>query len=317
MVTEMVDDAAGFLDGQVDDLRSLLEDVAALGHEAAPVPGAELARLLSGTPAVLRPVRGPLLPRAVRVRRRAAGVAAAAVSGLSVTGAAAVANELPVPMQRVVAHVSEAYLPFSFPRPVDVPTGRVPAASGSEATGDDRDAGRDTIGRAGSATGHDPRPDAFGGRAQRPGDSSGTVPSAWQGATQVSSDGPGARVDSSAPGSTPGSRTTPAGHGYAARSGQDSRETKEPKGPVRAGSTVPERGDRSGTGPRPDTGTAPAVGKGAHGFGPDSRRTDHGAATTATERSGRTARPTSPRAEPSGSTPGTGSSADGAGHGAG
>jgi hypothetical protein len=126
VVNEIVQDAAEFLDGEVDDLLSFLDDVAALGNEAAPTPSAELARLLAGTPALrqVRPAHRPSVPRPVRVRRRVAGLAAAAVAGLSVTGAAAVANELPPSMQRAVAHFAEHYLPFSLPRPVgDPPVG--------------------------------------------------------------------------------------------------------------------------------------------------------------------------------------------------
>ena len=92
-ITEMLDDAAEFLDGGVDDLHFFLDDVAALGSEAAPTPSAELAELFAGTPLVrqVRPVRRPLPTRKVRVRGRDAGLAAAAVAGFSVTGAAAFA----------------------------------------------------------------------------------------------------------------------------------------------------------------------------------------------------------------------------------
>ena len=139
-ITEMLDDAAEFLDGGVDDLHFFLDDVAALGSEAAPTPSAELAELFAGTPLVrqVRPVRRPLPTRKVRVRGRVAGLAAAAVAGFSVTGAAAFANELPVPMQRVVAHFSESYLPFAFPRPVgDPPADGGTVTPGSPAQGGD------------------------------------------------------------------------------------------------------------------------------------------------------------------------------------
>lgn len=118
VITEMIDDVAEFLDGQVDDLRSFLDDVVALGQEAAPAPDAELVRLLAGASAIRPVVRRPVVPRPVRIRRRLAGLSAAAVAGLSLTGAAALANELPASLQRAVAHFSESYLPFDLPRPV-------------------------------------------------------------------------------------------------------------------------------------------------------------------------------------------------------
>ena len=52
----MVADAEEFLDGGLDDLLSFLDDLAALGSEAAPTPSAELAGLFAGTQLV-RPAR--------------------------------------------------------------------------------------------------------------------------------------------------------------------------------------------------------------------------------------------------------------------
>ena len=117
VVADLVADAQEFLDGGVVQLTELLEEVAAYGDRPVPTPSPELALLLAGrpTPTTARPDR-PHAPRA-RIRGMVAGLAAAAVSGLSLTGAAAVANELPVSIQRAVAHFSEQYLPFSFPRP--------------------------------------------------------------------------------------------------------------------------------------------------------------------------------------------------------
>ena len=123
VVADLVDDAREFLDGGTAELTELLEGVAAYGDRPAPAPSAELALLLAGRPAATAP--GRATPARVRTRRLVAGLAAAAVSALSVTGAAAVANELPVPVQRAVAHFSEQFLPFSFPRPAgDRPAGR-------------------------------------------------------------------------------------------------------------------------------------------------------------------------------------------------
>lgn len=123
VVAELVDDAREFLDGGTAALTELLEGVAAYGDRPVPAPSAELALLLAGRPAATAP--GRATPARARTRRLVAGLAAAAVSALSVTGAAAVANELPVPVQRAVARFSEQFLPFSFPRPAgDRPAGR-------------------------------------------------------------------------------------------------------------------------------------------------------------------------------------------------
>lgn len=136
VVADLVADAQEFLDGGVVQLTELLEEVAAYGDRPVPTPSPELALLLAGrsAPTTARPDR-PHAPR-VRIRGMVAGLAAAAVSGLSLTGAAAVANELPVPIQRAVAHFSEQYLPFSFPRPNDDP----PAGFGATSTRRDPDA---------------------------------------------------------------------------------------------------------------------------------------------------------------------------------
>lgn len=114
-VGELIEDAREFLDGPVDDLVALLDGLGMLGSGEAPGPGPELAALLGGRQ-VARPVEGHVR-RARRTRRVVAGLAAAAVAGLSVTSAAAVANELPRAMQRAVARFSEDYLPFTFPQP--------------------------------------------------------------------------------------------------------------------------------------------------------------------------------------------------------
>jgi hypothetical protein len=118
VVDDLVDEASELFDGPLDGLVAVLEEIASLGDVEAPTPSAELALLLAGRPAeTRRPVR--------RSHRRLApvlgGLAAAAVTGLTLTGTAAYANELPPSMQRVVAHLSEDYLPFTFPRPVGDP----------------------------------------------------------------------------------------------------------------------------------------------------------------------------------------------------
>ena len=118
VVDDLVDEASELFDGPLDGLVAVLEEIASLGDVETPTPSAELALLLAGRPAeTRRPVR--------RSHRRLApvlgGLAAAAVTGLTLTGTAAYANELPPSMQRVVAHLSEDYLPFTFPRPVGDP----------------------------------------------------------------------------------------------------------------------------------------------------------------------------------------------------
>jgi hypothetical protein len=146
VIADMLADAQEFLGGDVDELTALLDEFASYGEQPVPAPSPELALLLAGRPAApaSRPER-PAVPVRVRARRAVAGLAAAAVSGLSVTGAAAVANELPAPMQRAVAHFSEQYLPFSFPRPAGdppVPGGSVGTAPGQDGAGTDPAPGR-------------------------------------------------------------------------------------------------------------------------------------------------------------------------------
>ena len=123
VVDDLVDEASELFDGPLDGLVAVLEEIASLGDVETPTPSAELALLLAGRPAeTRRPVR--------RSHRRLApvlgGLAAAAVTGLTLTGTAAYANELPPSMQRVVAHLSEDYLPFTFPRAGRRPAGSAP-----------------------------------------------------------------------------------------------------------------------------------------------------------------------------------------------
>jgi hypothetical protein len=152
VIADMLADAQELLDGGVDELTALLDEVASYGEQPVPAPSPELALLLAGRPAAppARPQR-PLVPVRLRARRTMAGLAAAAVSGLSLTGAAAVANELPAPMQRAVAHISEQHLPFSFPRPVGdppVPGGLVGTAPGQDGAGTDAAPGQAETGAA-------------------------------------------------------------------------------------------------------------------------------------------------------------------------
>lgn len=138
VIADMLADAQAFLDGGVDELTALLDEVASYGDQPVPAPSPALALLLAGRPAATAPrPQRPAVPVRLRTRRAMAGLAAAAVSGLSLTGAAAVANELPAPMQRAVAHFSEQYFPFSFPRPLGDPpvpggpVGTVPGQGGA------------------------------------------------------------------------------------------------------------------------------------------------------------------------------------------
>jgi hypothetical protein len=145
VVDDLVDDAAELFDGPLDDLVAVLEEIASLGDVEAPTPSAELALLLAGRPAAAhRPARRTASGRWVPARghRRLApvlgGLAAAAVAGVTLTGTAAYANELPPSVQRVVAHLSEDYLPFTFPRPLGdppAPERATPRGAGARSSG--------------------------------------------------------------------------------------------------------------------------------------------------------------------------------------
>jgi hypothetical protein len=109
------------------ELEPLLAALRGLEPAEAPEPSAELAALLAS-------------PRSrARGRRTAAAIgAAAALGSLTVTGVAAAANELPEPAQRFVSQLSERYLPFEFPRPVqgtpeDAEPGVVPGKQAPDA----------------------------------------------------------------------------------------------------------------------------------------------------------------------------------------
>ena len=167
VIADMLADAQEFLDGGIDELAALLDEFASYGEQPVPAPSPELAQLLAGRPAAPAPrPQRPAVPVRLRTRRAMAGLAAAAVSGLSLTGAAAVANELPAPMQRAVAHFSEQYLPFSFPRPVGdppVPGGSVGTAPGQDGAGSGAAPGRAETGTP--ETGQGAHGDASRGRA--------------------------------------------------------------------------------------------------------------------------------------------------------
>ena len=151
VVADMLADAQQFLDGGVDELSALLDEFASYGDQPVPAPSPELALLLAGRPAASAPrPQRPAVPVRLRTRRTIAGLAAAAVSGLSLTGAAAVANELPAPIQRAVAHFSEQYLPFSFPRPVGDPP--LPGGSAGTEPGQDGAGTGSTQGREETST---------------------------------------------------------------------------------------------------------------------------------------------------------------------
>ncbi|MEO5711212.1 MAG: hypothetical protein ABIQ59_15500 [Nocardioidaceae bacterium] len=281
MITEMIEDAAEFLGGRVDDLQSFLDDVAALGDETAPTPGDELALLLAGTPVAsqvqrVRPLRRPVVSGPVRVRRRLAGLAAAAVAGLSLTGAAAFANELPSPVQRAVAHFSEAYLPFDFPRPVgDAPAvvpddGGISTAPGPDA-GHDGDAppahrkaatpgsGTKGVGRTGttphSATGaNGPRPHGASGGASSGRTSDGDGSTQQPGGHRTSSNGDasgqasvagGAGTEAGTPvGAEPGTRSgAGSGAGAGSASGSGTGRAKKSHGRAFAGTGNAGTGD--------------------------------------------------------------------------
>ena len=177
VVIEMVADVEEFLDAEgLEQVHGLLDDLASLAETEPPAPSDELALLLAGR------VRGVDQVAAGRSRRRearqarrdraatphhrrraVAGLAAAAVASLTLTGVAAVANELPPGMQRAVAHFSERYLPFQVPRPAGDPPAPQQVGDGSQGTGS-TGPGSDT---AGGQRGHGASEDAANHPARR------------------------------------------------------------------------------------------------------------------------------------------------------
>jgi hypothetical protein len=105
--TAQILEESGLPPEAASELEPVLAALRGLEPAEAPEPSAELAALLAS-------------PRSrARGRRTAAAIgAAAALGSLTVTGVAAAANELPEPAQRFVSQLSERYLPFEFPRPV-------------------------------------------------------------------------------------------------------------------------------------------------------------------------------------------------------
>jgi hypothetical protein len=106
----------GTFDGALDDpaFAGLLAELRELAERPAPPVGPELAAILAGD---LPPAVAPL--EAARARRRR--TASAVVIGLVSTGvlaggiSAAAADELPAPVQRVVARVVNTITPFEIP----------------------------------------------------------------------------------------------------------------------------------------------------------------------------------------------------------
>lgn len=245
-IADMLTDAQEFLDGGVDELTALLDELASYGDQPVPAPSPELALLLAGRPAGPAPCpQRPVVPVRLRTRRTIAGLAAAAVSGLSLTGAAAVANELPAPIQRAVAHFSEQYLPFSFPRPVGDP----PLRDGSAATEPAQDGvgtgstqGRQQTGTANTGPGVDGGESrGRGAPVTRPTRTSGS-PTGRTGKTGAA--GPTGAAGHAGPATGRGhAGTTPDTHADVVRGGEDDpvdpesdRLTPPPRGHAHAGS---------------------------------------------------------------------------------
>ena len=120
MVTELLEESWATA-AEAEDLTAFLESLVVLGGADAPSPSDELTVLLAGWRAPtsdqrrIRPIKGN---RPVGSTRRAVvGASALALAAAVTTGAAAAANELPDPIQRMVAELSERYLPFDIPRP--------------------------------------------------------------------------------------------------------------------------------------------------------------------------------------------------------
>lgn len=99
---------SGLPDEAVAELEPFVYALRELAPPEIPTPSPALAALLASPPGFR-----------ARSRRRfaALGVAAAALSSLTVTSVAAAANELPESAQHFVAEFSQRYLPFHFPEP--------------------------------------------------------------------------------------------------------------------------------------------------------------------------------------------------------
>lgn len=99
---------SGLPDEAVAELEPFVCALRELAPQEVPTPSPALAALMASPPGF----------RARSRRRLAAfGVAAAALSSMTVTGVAAAANELPASAQHFVAEFSQRYLPFHFPEP--------------------------------------------------------------------------------------------------------------------------------------------------------------------------------------------------------
>ena len=95
-----------------DELAAFLAMVGSLVDDGAPTPSPALAKLLSGAAAGAGPIS-----LAVRRHQNALAAAVLAVTGIVATEVAAAANDLPPPAQRIVADLSNRFLPFDFPYP--------------------------------------------------------------------------------------------------------------------------------------------------------------------------------------------------------
>lgn len=266
VVEEMLADIEEFLGdaGALAEVADLLEDLAALGRVPAPVPNHELAPYLSGSVVgtATGTVVGPSCPadraprRPHRGRRVAAGLAAAAVSSLTLTGVAAVANELPTGLQRTVAHFSENYLPFSLPRPAGDPPVSPSGPGADEArqrdvgagAGAHRPPGRSDRGgpaaRPRSATGRNEPSDrtgatgAGGGRATAAA-TPGTDPVNGQQSDSAGTAPVAAESAGSSPGSSPGTSSGSAAGSQAGGTAAGQGHVRSGRGHVGAGSPTP------------------------------------------------------------------------------
>ncbi len=294
VVLDMVADASEFFDGGADRLTAVLDDIADLGRGEAPVPSTELALLLAGRrrPRIALRVPLPRLSGASRASRTLVGLAAAAVAGLGVTGAAACANELPAPMQRFVAHLSEDYLPFSFPRPAGDPPagaeGGTQPADGSAAT---NDAGRS------QAKVH-PRPAARRGTVK-------TSPGPASARHHETAGTPSGSGQNGSEGTTGGAAGTtddrPAEH--------EAGGSKVPAGTAPGKSSAPTHG-KAQPNDKPTNGQAPATGKPATGTAGTGNADGQGSTGRGSTDQGTTAAPGQSAEEP-----GSGSGSRSAGQG--
>jgi hypothetical protein len=253
VVTQMLAES-----GLSDDpgLTRILSDLHALTETPAPAPGPGLAELLG--PDEAGAGRAVVVPK---LRRRVVGGATAlALGAVTATGVAAAANELPSGAQRVVAKISERFLPFDFPAPVAEP-GHVPAESADAGARDD------VPGQPAPVS----NPDTMSPAAES---STAEVPAGRTAVQAPRQDGPAAQHQDDHHGGTGARHETPRDDGEHAEHAEDTIDTtRGSRGTDDSGGA--EDGDRTQT-----SGTGPSGRSDDGGDGGDDGDGDRSGATT-------------------------------------